>query len=131
MNQLTRADLPLVLVFFTGTVLFFFGMALLGNRTLDFRVLIAANCLFFLLGLAAFRMQTRAMRHSNPNVFVRSVMGAMMLKMFICLIAVMGYVLLSGKEVNRPSVYISLLIYGVYLVTEVALVMKLNKRKNA
>ena len=71
------------------------------------------------------------MQHSNPNVFIRSVMAGMMIKMFIVIVAVIAYVLLSGKSFNKPAIFISLLLYLVYLAVEVAAVMKLNKRKNA
>ena len=108
-----------------------FALLFLKDGKVDITVLIGANSLFFLTSLFAFRVQRKAMENSNPNVFIRSVMGTMMLKMLVCLAAVMAYVLGTGKIFNKPSVYISMLIYLVYLVVEVALVMKLNKRKNA
>ena len=54
-----------------------------------------------------------------------------MIKMFVCVIAVVIYVLLIGKAFNRPGVFIALVLYLVYLCVEVAVLMKLNKRKNA
>jgi len=97
----------------------------------DFVVLLGANVLFFLVSVVAFRIQYNAMQNSNPNVFIRKVMTTMLLKMGVALAAVIAYVLISGKNFNKPAVYISMLIYLVYLVVEVGLVMKLNKRKNA
>ncbi len=131
MNQGFKVILPLVITFALFTVILFFAQLFLHEQRVDVTVLITANCLFFFISLLAFRMQRNAMANSNPNVFIRSVMGAMMLKMFVCIAAVMGYVMASGKNFNKPSVYISMLIYLVYLVMEVAIVMKLNKRKNA
>lgn len=131
MNQGFKVVLPLVLTFALFTVALFFAQLFLHEQRVDFTILIAANCLFFFISLLAFRMQRKAMTNPNPNVFIRSVMGGMMLKMFVCIAAVMAYVMASGKNFNKPSVYISMLIYLVYLVVEVALVMKLNKRKNA
>jgi spore maturation protein SpmA len=101
------------------------------DSKIDFIVLFGANVLFFLVSVMAFRMQYTAMQNSNPNVFIRKVMSTMLLKMGIALVAVMAYVLICGKSFNKPAVYISMLIYLVYLVVEVGLVMKLNKRKNA
>ena len=131
MNQRSRVVLPLVITFILFTVILFAALLFFKEGKVDHRVLIAANCLFFLTSLVAFRMQHKAMGNSNPNVFIRTVMGTMMLKMLVCLAAVMAYVLGTGANFNKPAVYISMLIYLVYLVVEVALVMKLNKRKNA
>jgi len=131
MNQRFKVVLPLFITFCLCTLALFWSKFFLQDPRVDMTVLIAANCLFFLVSLIAFNIQFRAMQNSNPNVFIRSVMGSMALKMFVCIAAVMAYVLGSGKDFNKPAVYISMGIYLVYLVVEVALVMKLNKRKNA
>jgi hypothetical protein len=58
-------------------------------------------------------------------------MAAMMIKMGVVLAAFIIYILAFGKAVNKPAIYISLVLYFVYMVMEVAIVMKLNKQKNA
>ena len=98
---------------------------------MDRNVLIAANALFFLTNFVAFLLQRRALQNTNPNVFVRSMMGAMMIKMFVVLGAFLAYVIIIGKSVNKPAIYISIFLYFLYLAVEVAIVMKLNKQKNA
>lgn len=131
MNQRFRVVLPLVISFVALSVIIFLGGIFFKTAGVDYIVPMAANCLFFLVSLVAFRMQRRAMANSNPNVFVRSVISGVMLKMFVCIAAVMAYVLLSGKYFNKPAVFIAMVIYLVYLGVEVAIVMKLNKTKNA
>jgi high-affinity Fe2+/Pb2+ permease len=76
-------------------------------------------------------MQARALKNKNPNVFIRSVMGGMILKMFACIIAVFIYVQLSGADFNKRSIFTALCLYLVYLAVEVRSVMKLNRNKNA
>ena len=131
MNQRSNVVLPLVITFILLAAILVLAWLFWKDAKVDFVVLLLANCLFFFVSLMAFRMQYKAMQNSNPNVFIRRVMITMLLKMGIALVAVMAYVLGSGKNFNKPAVYISMLIYLVYLVVEVALVMKLNKRKNA
>ena len=131
MNQRFGALLPLVIIFILFSFFFILADLFFTTTGIDFMVLVAANCLFFLVSLAAYKIQRKAMDNTNPNVFIRSVMGGMMLKMLICVAAVMAYVLLSGKHFNRPAVYISMVLYLVYLSAEVAIMMKLNKSKNA
>ena len=131
MDQRSKPALPLLYSFIVLTI----AIALVGYvfkvEKIDPVVLMVANCLFFITALLVLRMQRKAMANANPNVFIRSVMGGVMIKMFVCLAAVMAYVLLSGKYFNKPSVFIAMVIYLVYLGVEVAIVMKLNKTKNA
>ena len=76
-------------------------------------------------------MQVKAMQDSNPNVFIRSVMTGMIIKVFACILAVVAYYFLSRELFNKPAVYISMIIYIIFLTVEVRTIMKLNKTKNA
>lgn len=124
-------QVPLVICFIVLTVSILSAGLLFPDSGIDYLVLVMANCLFFFMSLVVFNMQRKAMAHPNPNVFVRSVMIGVMIKMGVCLAAVVGYVLLTRPDFNKPAIYISLVIYAVYLVAEVSIVMKLNKSKNA
>jgi heme/copper-type cytochrome/quinol oxidase subunit 4 len=54
-----------------------------------------------------------------------------MIKMFLCIIAVMAYVVAAGKAVNKISIFIAMFFYLIYLAVEVVILMKMNKQKNA
>ncbi len=131
MNPGYKVLLPLFITFIICSLIIFIAKMVFPDRGVDYTVLISANCLFFLVSLVVFRMQYRAMQNSNPNVFVRSVMGGMIIKVFVCLGAVMLYFFLSGKMFNKPAVYFSMIIYIIFLTVEVRTIMKLNKQKNA
>ena len=70
------------------------------------------------------------MSHQNPNVFFRMVMGSMLTKMIICVLAVIVYANFVGNDLNKGGILISLFMYLVYLFTEVAYILKLNKKSN-
>ena len=131
MNFSFKTVLPLLFTFFILTVLIVAAVFLYNEKGVDYIVVVGGNCLFFLISLFVFRMQYRAMQNSNPNVFIRSVIGGMIIKMFACLIAIVAYYFISKTAFNKPAVYISMVIYIVYLVVEVRTIMKLNKTKNA
>jgi hypothetical protein len=120
-----------VICFVILSALIFAASLIFPGTAIDYRVLMGGNCIFFFVSLVAFRIQRKALQNTNPNAFVRSVMAGVMIKMFVCIAAVMAYVLLSGKYFNKPAVFISMLLYLVYLGVEVAVLMKLNKQKNA
>ena len=122
---------PLFITFLILTAIVFAGNIFKVEKSIDYFVLMGGNCLFFLVSLFVFRMQYLAMYNANPNVFIRSVMGGMLIKVFACVIAVVAYYFLSRPGFNKPAVYASMVIYIVYLVVEVRTIMKLNKTKNA
>jgi hypothetical protein len=122
---------PLLFVFIAINTFLLTSSAFFDRYGIDRDVLIVANTLFFLSNFIAFFLQSRALQNKNPNVFVRSMMVSMMIKMLLVLGAFLGYVVVLGKAVNKPAIYISIFLYFVYLAIEVAIVLKLNKQKNA
>ena len=131
MNFSFKPVLPLFITFLVLTLFSFAGSVFFADKGINYIVVMGGNCLFFLVSLFVFRMQYMAMQNSNPNVFIRSVMGGMIIKVFACVIAIVGYYLISRAAFNKPAVYLSMVIYIVYLVVEVRTIMKLNKTKNA
>ncbi len=130
MNQQRRFFMPLVLLFIilNGLILVF------GNRIdaagFDRTVLLVANLLFFTVSMTAFFIQRKALQNSNPNVFIRSVMGSMFIKMLVVVAAFVVYILIVRKAVNKLAVFGAMTLYLLYLVTEVTAVMKLNRKKD-
>ena len=121
---------PLFLVF-TLTILVLYAIrGILAQLGIDFTILNIANGIFFLLSLLTFIMQRKALENSNPNVFVRSVMGGMLIKMFVTISVVIVYRLIAGNSVSKVSVFSDMFLYLLYLGVEVAVITKLNRKKN-
>ena len=121
---------PLFLVF-TLTILVLYAIrGILAQLGIDFTILNIANGIFFLLSLLTFIMQRKALENSNPNVFVRSVMGGMLIKMFVTISVVIVYRLIAGNSVSKVSVFSSMFLYLLYLAIEVSIITKLNRQKN-
>jgi hypothetical protein len=131
MSLSSRFLFPTLGLFTIISLLLFSLSGFLKSYGIDTSVLLVANCIFLLLNIVVFLIQKKALSHPNPNVFIRSVMGGMMLKMIVCAIAVLAYVLSVGPGYNKRSVFISLFIYLIYLAVEVATLMRLNNKKNA
>ena len=96
MNFSFKPVLPLFITFLLLTVLCFAGNLFFAEKGISYAVVMGGNCLFFLISLFVFRMQYVAMQNSNPNVFIRSVMGGMIIKVFACVIAIVAYYFISG-----------------------------------
>jgi hypothetical protein len=123
--------LPLLAIFtFILAVCLSFSSTL-DRYHIDTRVILAANLFFLLITFFSFLIQLKGIRQKNPHVFVRSVMTGMLLKMVLCIAAVILYVYASGQAFNKRGVFISLFLYLLYLAAEVLIIMKMNKKKNA
>ena len=131
MSPSARFLLPLLSLYAILTVMIFSLKGIFVKYGVDANVLLAANGIFLLINILVFLYQKQALNNTNPNVFIRSVMGGMMFKMFVCAIAVLAYVLLVGKDYNKKAVFISMFIYLFYLAVEVATLMRLNNNRNA
>ena len=121
---------PLLLVYVIANLVLYAVRVILTKWGIDFAVLLFANSIFFLLSLLTFFMQRRALQNSNPNVFIRSVMGGMLIKMFFTITAVIVYRLIAGNSVSKVSVFSAMFLYLLYLGVEVAVITKLNRQKN-
>lgn len=131
MQNKNRQIFPLLFLFIILNTFLLLMPAFFEKHGINRDVLIITNTLLFVTNFAAFILQRRSLENKNPNVFVRSMMGSMMIKMVVLLGAFLIYVIMFGKTVNKPAIYISLFFYLLYLAVEVMMIMKLNKQKDA
>ena len=66
----------------------------------------------------------------RPQAFIRGVYSATFLKMMICMVAILAYVLVNKATLHKPSIFILFGIYIVYSVMETWLLSKLAREKN-
>ncbi len=123
--------MPVLVIFVALTIFIFAANALWEKYNVDKNVLLAANVLFLVISIFVFFIQKKALTNTNPNVFIRSVIAGMMIKMFSTAIAVLAYVLVVGNTYNTSAVFISLIMYLIYLAAEVMAISKENKNKHA
>lgn len=119
-----RAFLPILLTFviFSCLILFFRSQAV--EWSVDRRVLLAGNGLLFLVTAISFYMYTKGLRHSNAHFFVRMLYGSLLLKMMVCLLAVLIYAMAAGRAVNRNGIIGCFILYLLYTVLEVRILRK-------
>ena len=131
MDSQRKIILPLVTIFviFSGSITA--CKSLLAKWGIDYSVLLIANIVFFLVSLLVFFMQKKALTNTNPNVFVRSVMGGILLKMAVCILGILVYRVIAGENMSKISVFAAMFLYLLYLGAEVSVITKLNKKRNA
>jgi len=101
-------------------------------QSINFNLVYTSNCLLFCLSILILYIQQKGLNNKNPNAFIQSIMLGMLLKMFVCVIAVLIYVLISKSGINKNGLLLSMFLYLIYLAVEVSAITKINKqRKNA
>lgn len=128
-STLSKNFIPVIILFVSLTALIFLLRSLLEDHGFDVNFLLISNLLLFVLSLVAFMIQLKGLRSADPQKFVRGVYASMMIKMFICMIAVLIYIVLNKKNINKPALFTSMGIYIFYTVIEVSGLMK-AARKN-
>ncbi len=95
---------------------------------LDPVVLIAGNSLLYLITIVALYFHQKGFADKNPNVFFRAVYASMLLRMFVCIVAVMLYAVLSGNALNKFSLLLCFVFYFIYVFVEVRQIFSLLKK---
>jgi hypothetical protein len=125
-----KVSIPIlsVLVFIIVTAICIFLKPRLAQKNIDTNVVLGGNILLFLLTLLSSFMHARALKDPNPNAFVRSVMSAMIMKLFAIAAGVLIYLFLAGKDKNVAGIVICMGLYIVYTAIEVKGTSTLNKK---
>ncbi len=129
MSNSKKIFTPIIIVFIIINALVIAGKSFLINKGFDVDFLIYANLLLFAISLGGAYIQKRGLQSSNNNVFVRGVYASMMLKMFVCMFAVLIYAFMYKTQINKPSLFTSMGLYIVYTIIEVSSLSKLARKK--
>ena len=96
---------------------------------IDYKVVLGANTLLFLIGIISLLLHIRALRNPNPQVFIRSIMIANILKILSLATAALMYISTSNKATNTRAVFAGLFLYIIYTWVEKRATIQLSKSK--
>lgn len=122
---------PVVILFALFSTILLACRNILFKYGFDADFLNGTNIFIFSISMLTMYIQVRAIYHTNPNVFVRAVMGSMLIKMMVCSAAVLIYVGISNNDISKKDLFCFMLFYLIYLFTEVRAIMNRNKKANA
>jgi hypothetical protein len=89
-------------------------------------VLQGANIIMAALSLAAYFLVNRQIGN-RPHAFVRGVYSASLLKLMVCMFAVLAYVLVNRAHIHKPTVFMLFGVYAVYSIVETILLSRTAK----
>lgn len=82
-----------------------------------------ANVIMLSLSLCAYVLVNKKIAE-RPQAFVQGVYSASLLKLMVCMVAMLGYVLLHKDKLHKPTIFALLGIYAIYSATETILLSK-------
>ena len=90
----------------------------------DFAALETGNGIMAILSFVTFVL-VKGKLDGSPGAFVRGVSGASFLKLMVCMVSILVYILLNRNTIHKPSVFMLFGIYTVYTIIETWLLSKL------
>ncbi len=129
-KQERKASIPVpaILIFIIVTAICIIFKSALAQKNIDTNVVLGGNILLFLLYVVSSVMHAKTLKDPNPNAFVRSIMGAMVMKLFAIAAAILIYLFLVGKDKNIAGIIICMGLYIIYAGIEVRSTSSLNKK---
>ena len=121
---------PILLIFIGLSIVFFLTSSALLSRGVDYRVLLTGNFLLFGVTAVSFFLYTKGLRNQNVHAFVRVMYGSLLVKFFVCLVAVLIYAMVARATVNRNGILGCFVLYLLYTFLEVRILLQKSK-KNA
>ena len=126
---LIKKFIPVIGLFLlVNLILFIFGNSL-KESGFNIGFLLAANVILFFITFLGFYVQTKGVRSTNVNAFVRGVYSSLLIKMFIIVVAIVIYILVMGGKTDKLSILTAMGIYIIYTAVEVVQLMKIARKK--
>lgn len=129
-TSLRKLYLPAFIIFILINALAVVFAKKLQQNDIDSSVIIGANSLLFVLALISAYMHAKAATNSNPNAFVRSVMGATVLKLFVIAGAAFIYLFAAGANKSVKALLTAMVLYLIYTIIEVRTAFAINRKKD-
>ena len=124
--------LPVIIVFCIVTALLIAGKAWLIKWGVNFTVVVVGNIILFAVSVASLLLYQRAMAHASTMGFLRNTYSGLLLKLFVCLVAVLIYAMVAREHVNKEGIFACVFLYFLYALLEMRSLMQWNKaRRNA
>ncbi|MBE7173317.1 MAG: hypothetical protein INR73_22280 [Williamsia sp.] len=130
-----RAFFPLLVEFILVSLFLLLAVNGLRKWEINQGLVLAGNCILFLVTVASFFLFRRALSAPNTHSFLRNVYSALGVKFFVLIAIAFVYIYAAGNTLNKAGFLFIAALYFLYMFSEVAILMNLSRqirqRKNA
>jgi len=82
-----------------------------------------------MIAFLSFYFTEKSITHQNPNKFVRGVMLATIIKLFLCIIGVGILLVTLRKDLHKPDLFLLMFVYMIYSTIEAVIMSSLSRVK--
>lgn len=120
---------PLVFVFLIlGAAILIFRNTL-EQKGVDWQVLAGGNLFIYIVTIISVHLLSKGLGAENTHSFLRNAYSGILVKLMACAAAAFFYILVAGKNLNKPALFICMGLYLVYSFVEMSMIMKQSKQK--
>ncbi|TKK68831.1 hypothetical protein FC093_09040 [Ilyomonas limi] len=128
--KLNNTYLPLIFIFVSVNALCVIFNDKLDAYHINHLVVQGANLLLFVLMTISAYLHFKALRSSNPHAFLRSVLSATVIKLFVIAGATFIYLFAAGEQRSVYAVLVGMVLYIIYTAVELRGLFRMNKQNN-
>ena len=126
-----KSIFPLVIVFLIVAVSILIFRNNLEDKGFDWQVLSGGNLFIYLVTMISMHMLRSGLHAENTHAFLSKAYGGTLVKLFACAGGAFVYIFMSGKNLNKPSLFACMALYLVYTFVEMKVILKQsNQKKN-
>ena len=129
MKEFYNKSVAVIVLFVLINAAAFLFTSFLHDHGFGIKLLLAANLLLFVLPMAGFIIQMRAIKSANINAFIRGVYVNLLVKIFVVIIGLAIYLFITKGKINKPSLFTAMGLYILYSSLEVRQLMKISRKK--
>jgi len=123
-----KSMLPLVFVFLALGATILLLRNNLEEKGVDWQVLTGGNLVVYIITIISMQLITKGLNAKSTHAFLRNAYSGILVKLLACAAAAFIYILVAGKNLNKPALFICKGFYLVYSAVEMSLIMKLSKQ---
>ena len=124
-----RHWLILVVIFAALNGMCIFWEIWFAKKGVDTDVVILGNLIVFVATLFSFFIYIGSLKNKTGTGALKGMYGSFAVKFFICLLAVVIYLIAFKENINKPALIICMGLYFIYTVIEVSALQKILRRK--
>ncbi|MBS1774369.1 MAG: hypothetical protein JST82_16045 [Bacteroidetes bacterium] len=125
---MNRYIISILLVFALLSGIFYYINTSMHDLGYRFKVLMGGNIIMFLLSLTTYFLVTTQLS-KKPQAFVRGVYSSSLLKLMVCMFAILIYTMINKPDIHKPTLFVLFGIYAVYSVVETVQLSKMARTK--
>lgn len=121
-----KTYISVTILIFTALT-FVFALLMKVAPDYNFMALEVGNLIMCALSFITYFMVIHSM--DRVQSFVRGVSGSSFLRLMVCMISILIYIMLNRTHIHKPTVFVLFGIYAVYTTAETLMLTKIAKQK--